>query len=58
MLNRWVWQDLALRALIIVSGLIAAILFVRQGNAEVLPALAIGGVLGACLIRKSVDEKS
>jgi hypothetical protein len=40
-------RDLALRALIVVAGSVAAILFALKGQAQALPALAVGGTLGA-----------
>jgi hypothetical protein len=45
------WQDLMLRALIVSAGVIAAALFVIQGDAEALPPLAFGGAVAACVIR-------
>ena len=43
-------QDLALRAAILVSGAVEAALFVMQGDGHALPALAVGSMLGACLV--------
>lgn len=40
-------QDLALRVLIVVAGGIAAILLAMKGYGEALPAVAVGGGLGA-----------
>lgn len=40
-------QDLALRTLIVLAGGIAATLFILKGQGEALPALALGGTLGA-----------
>jgi hypothetical protein len=40
-------QDLALRALIVVAGSVAAVLLVIKGQAQALPALAVGATLGA-----------
>ncbi|HUF17921.1 MAG TPA: hypothetical protein VMS12_07750 [Thermoanaerobaculia bacterium] len=54
---RFVWQDVTLRVLIIVSGGIAAALFVLRGEGEFLPALAIGGMLGAFLVTRSESEE-
>ncbi len=54
---RFVWQDVTLRVLIIVSGGIAAALFVLRGEGEFLPALAIGGMLGAILVTRSESEE-
>ena len=44
------WRDVALRALILVSGVVAAVLFVVNGEAHALPALAAGSTIGACLV--------
>ena len=41
------FQDVALRGLLIVAGAIAAVLFVLKGQAQVVPALAVGATLGA-----------
>ncbi len=40
-------RDLALRTLIVVSGVLSAVLLVMKGQAQALPALAVGGTLGA-----------
>ena len=40
-------QDLALRALLVVAGALAAVLLVLKGHAPALPALAVGATLGA-----------
>jgi hypothetical protein len=45
-------QDLALRVLIVIAGSVAAILFVMKGQAQALPALAVGATLGAFLMRR------
>jgi hypothetical protein len=39
-------QDLALRALIVLAGGIAAALLILKGQGEALPALAVGATLG------------
>jgi len=39
-------QDVALRALIVLAGGIAAALFILKGQGEALPALAVGATLG------------
>jgi hypothetical protein len=41
-------QDLMLRTLIVLAGGVAAALFILKGQGEALPALALGGTLGAC----------
>lgn len=46
-----VWQDMAIRAVIIAGGAVAAVLFVMQGDAEALAPLAFGGALAAILVR-------
>ena len=43
-------QDLTLRALIGVAGLVAAALLALKGQASALPALAIGATLGAVFV--------
>ncbi|HLJ74001.1 MAG TPA: hypothetical protein VKU62_05410 [Thermoanaerobaculia bacterium] len=45
-------QDLALRTLIVLAGGIAAALFILKGQGEALPALALGGTLGACAMAR------
>lgn len=54
---RFAWQDMALRVLIMVSGGIAAALFVLRGEGEFLPALAVGGMLGAFLVMRFESEE-
>src|SRR5712691_13419585 len=39
-------RDLALRALVVVAGALAAVLLVLKGHAQALPALAVGATLG------------
>jgi hypothetical protein len=39
-------QDLALRTLIVLAGGIAAALLIIKGQAEALPALAVGAIVG------------
>lgn len=51
-MHRFDLQDLALRALIVAAGLVAALLLARNGHGQALPALALGGTLGACLVAK------
>ena len=45
-------QDFALRTLIVIAGVVAAALFVLKGQGAALPALAIGGTLGACAMAR------
>ena len=40
-------KDLALRTLIMLAGGVAAALFILKGQGEALPALAVGGTIGA-----------
>lgn len=45
-------QDLALRALFLLAGGIAAALLVLKGFGPALPALALGGTLGALAVTR------
>lgn len=47
------WQDVAIRVVIIACGAVAAALLVLKGSPEALPGLAIGGSIGALLIRNA-----
>ena len=49
-------QDYALRALIVVAGGIAAVLLAMKGQGQALPALAIGGTLGAFFMHRFSEE--
>jgi hypothetical protein len=49
-------QDLALRTLIVVAGGISALLLVLRGQAAALPALAIGGTVGAFFMTRLTEE--
>jgi len=49
-------QDFALRALILIAGGVAAALLALKGQAQSLPALAVGGMLGAFLMRSGTSE--
>jgi hypothetical protein len=40
-------RDFALRTLILLAGGVAALLLARQGYGQALPAVAVGGALGA-----------
>jgi hypothetical protein len=51
------FQDLALRALIVVAGAISAVLLVLKGQGQALPALAIGAMLGAFVMRSGATEE-
>ncbi|HEX2833557.1 MAG TPA: hypothetical protein VHW00_11110 [Thermoanaerobaculia bacterium] len=41
------YKDFALRALIVVAGGLAAVLLAMKGYGQALPAVAVGGALGA-----------
>jgi len=41
------FQDYALRALILVAGGVAALLLALKGHGQAIPAVAVGGALGA-----------
>ena len=45
-------QDVALRTLIVVAGVLAAVLLSLKGEAQALPALAVGGTLGAFMMAR------
>lgn len=49
-------RDFALRALILIAGGVAAALLALKGQAQSLPALAVGGMLGAFLMRAGTSE--
>ena len=44
---RYDLQDLVLRALILVAGVVAATLLALKGYGQAIPAVAVGGALGA-----------
>jgi len=44
--------DLTLRALIVLAGGLAALLLALKGQGQALPALAVGGTLGACMMAR------
>lgn len=50
-------RDYALRALILLAGSVAAVLLALKGQAEALPALAVGGTLGAFVMRSGTTEE-
>src|SRR5437868_1623299 len=45
-------RDVALRTLILVAGGVAAVLLALKGQGQALPALAVGGTLGACVMAR------
>lgn len=49
--------DLALRALILVAGVLAAVVLSLKGQGAALPALAAGGILGACATRFATSSE-
>jgi len=51
------YQDLALRSLILVAGAVSALLLVLKGQAQAVPALAIGATLGVPLVGRAQDFK-
>ncbi|HWW60772.1 MAG TPA: hypothetical protein VN181_05330 [Thermoanaerobaculia bacterium] len=44
--------DFALRSLIVLAGVLSAILLSIKGQTHALPALAIGGTVGACFMAR------
>ncbi len=53
------WQGLAIRALLVAAGGIAAVLLVLKGQGPAVPALAIGATLGAVVMGRfgAMEEK-
>jgi len=51
-------QDVALRTLILVAGGLAAVLLALRGQGQALPALAVGGTLGACVMARFGPRES
>jgi len=51
-------QDVALRTLILVAGGLAALLLALKGQGQALPALAVGGTLGACVMARFGPRES
>jgi hypothetical protein len=43
-------QDWLIRGVFIAAGVVAATLFTLHGQAEALPPLALGGLVGACMV--------
>ena len=52
------FQDLALRALILVAGGLAAVLLTLKGQGQALPALAVGGTVGAFVMARFGPSES
>lgn len=57
MKNNFDWQDFLLRSLFMVAGGLAAALMAMKGHGEALPALAVGGLAGAYLVRAAQTEE-
>ena len=49
-------RDLALRGLLLVAGAVSAVLLAMKGQAQALPALAVGATLGAFMMRPSEEQ--
>jgi hypothetical protein len=49
--------DFALRTLILLAGVLAAVLLALKGQAQALPALAVGGMVGAFVTRAGTSEE-
>jgi len=52
------WRDGLTKALIVFCGVAAATLFIVRGEGEVLPFLAAGGLLGATLVRRFLEDET
>ena len=48
-------RDIALRGLILVAGAVSAVLLALKGQAQALPALAVGATLGAFFMHPSEE---
>jgi hypothetical protein len=46
------FQDVVLRTLIVIAGGLAAVLLSLKGQGQALPALAVGGTLGAYVMAR------
>jgi len=55
-MNNFDLQDLALRVLIVLCGIVAAVLLALKGQAQSLPALALGATLGVLLMHAGTSE--
>jgi hypothetical protein len=51
-------KDIALRVLIVIAGILAAVLLTMKGFGQALPAVAIGGALGAALASRMQQAAS
>jgi hypothetical protein len=50
-------RDFALRTLILIAGGLAALVLALKGEGQALPALAVGGTLGACMMARFGPEQ-
>ena len=58
MVRKFDIRDVLLRVLLVAAGVVAAVLFVRHGQAQTLPALAIGATIGVfCMIGVQTREE-
>jgi hypothetical protein len=46
------WRDVVLRTLIMAAGTVAAVLLALKGQIQALPALALGGTVGAFMMTR------
>ena len=46
---RYEWKDYAIRLVFIAAGGVAALILAQTGQADALPPMAVGGMLGAAL---------
>ena len=51
-MDRSTLQDIALRGLVVVAGVLSAVLLVLKGQAQAVPALAIGALLGTAAMSR------
>jgi hypothetical protein len=50
-------QDYALRTLILIAGGLAALLLTLKGHGQALPAVAVGGALGAFFVSRTQPSR-
>jgi hypothetical protein len=51
------WKDRLIIGLFLMAGGVAALLFVSQGQAQALPPLAIGALLGVSMVARSFSDE-
>lgn len=51
-------RDLSIRVLVVTAGVLAAVVLSLKGQGAALPALAAGGILGACATRFVTTSES